>query len=247
MVGILAAVRHARAGAEDQPGRPGPRAFHAVVLVGFAARCGCHGVLRRAVRCADAAAARRLPRHRDTRLRRDRADRRAQHAERHQRRRRPERGTGADAVRLQFHRAGDALLLCRAGAGRVADVRERAAARLARGSRLDGGARGRDGGQRDGGRSHAQQAAGFCHRRRLRRRRRRVLRRQAANRDAGHVRLSGFGDDPGHGGARRHGQCLGRRRRRGAAEPAAILVPARPDRLAARAGRLGRQCVDATG
>ena len=80
--------------------------------------------------------------------------------------------------------------------------------------RLDGDPRGRDRRRRDGRESHPLQAAGVRDRRRLRRRDRRVLRRQTADRDAGDVRLSGLGDDPGHGRARRHRQRLGRRARR---------------------------------
>ena len=81
------------------------------------------GVLRRAVRRADAAAARRLSRHRHARLRRDRADRGAQRRQRHQRRRRAERRAGAAAVRPQFRRRCDAVLLRRHGAGGAADLR----------------------------------------------------------------------------------------------------------------------------
>jgi hypothetical protein len=56
---------------------------------------------------------------------------------------------------------------------------------------------------------HAHQATRICHRRRVCRRDRHVLRRQAANRDAGDVRLSCLGDDPGDGRPGRHRQRLG--------------------------------------
>ena len=85
------------------------------------------------------------------------------------------------------------------------------------------------------------QAAGLRHRRRVRRHDRRVLCRQAADRDAGDVRLSGLGDDPGDGRARRHRQRLGRGARRGHAAAAAVLVAAGPDRVAARARPARRQ------
>ena len=56
------------------------------------------------------------------------------------------------------------------------------------------------------------------------RRDRHALRRQIADRDAGHVHVSGIGHDPRHGRLRRDRQCLGRRRRRVVAADPAILV-----------------------
>ena len=57
----------------------------------------------------------------------------------------------------------------------------------------------------------------------------------------GDVRVPGLGDDPGDGRVRRHGQRLGRRRRRHRAEPAAILVAAGSHRHRAPDRRPGRQ------
>ena len=88
-------------------------ALHAVVLARTAAGGGAGGVLRHAVRRADAAAARRLPRDRHAGLRRDRADRGAQLVGPDQRRRRPERRRRAAAVRLELRRRCAALLLRR--------------------------------------------------------------------------------------------------------------------------------------
>ena len=80
---------------------------------------GGDGVFRRAVRRPDPAAQGRLPGDRHLRLRRDRADRRAQHAERHQRRDGAQRRRRAAAFRLELRRQRDALLLCRARARRA--------------------------------------------------------------------------------------------------------------------------------
>ena len=93
----------------------------------------------------------------------------------------------------------------------------------------------------DGRRPHQVQVAGFRHRRRVRRHDRRVLCREAADRDAGDVRLPGLGDDPGDGRVRRHRQRVGRRAGRVHPATAAIVVAAGPDRVAARAGPDGRQ------
>ena len=68
----------------------------------------------------------------------------------------------------------------------------------------------------------------------VRRHDRHVLCRQAADRDAGDVRLPGLGDDPGDGRVRRHRQRLGRGAGRRHPATAAILVAAGSDRVAAR-------------
>ena len=74
--------------------------------------------LRHAVRRPDAAAARRLPRHRDARLRRDRAGRRAQLGGAHQRRPGAGRHPHAQALRLRLRLLALSVLLPRARPGR---------------------------------------------------------------------------------------------------------------------------------
>ncbi len=83
LLGDLPVARPRRALSRDGRRR---RAFPGVVLADDAGCRGADRVFRRAVRRADAAPQGRLPGDRHPRLRRDRADRRAQHAERHQRR-----------------------------------------------------------------------------------------------------------------------------------------------------------------
>ena len=225
-------------------GRHRPRqrgALHPVVLARPAARRGARRLLRHPVRRTHAAAARRLPRHRHARLRRDRADRGAQLVGSDQRRRRPQRRRRAAPVRLELRRRRAAVLLRRDRHGGAAGLHQRPIARLANRPRLDGDPRGRDRRRRDGRRPHQVQAAGLRHRRRVRRHDRRVLCRQAADRDAGDVRLPGLGDDPGDDRVRRHRQRLGRGAGRVHPAASAVVVAAGPDRMAACTRTVRRQ------
>ena len=118
-------------------------------------------------------------------------------------------------VRLELRRRCDAVLLCRrspwwrcwsSSASGCANSRIGRAWMAIREDEIAAGAMGVNRTQ--------VQAAGLRHRRRVRRHDRRVLRRQAADRDAGDVRLPGLGDDPGDDRVRRHRQRLGRGARR---------------------------------
>ena len=202
---------------------------------------GAGGVLRHPVRRADAAAARRLPRHRHAGLRRDRADRGAQLVRPDQRRRRPQRRRRAAPVRLELRRRCATLLLRRDRHGGAAGLHQHPVARFPHRPRLDGDPRGRDRRRRDGRRPHQVQAAGVRDRRRVRRHDRRVLCRQAADRDAGDVRLPGLGDDPGDDRVRRHRQRVGRGARRVHPAASAVVVAAGPDGVAARARPVRQQ------
>ena len=148
-------------------------------------------------------------------------------------------------VRLELRRRCDAVLLRRDRHGGAADLHQHPIAGFAHRPRLDGDPRGRDRRRRDGRQPHQVQAAGVRHRRGVRRHDRRVLRREAADRDAGDVRLPGLGDDPGDDRVRRHRQRLGRRAGRLHPATSAIVVAAGPDRMAARARPAGRQRVAA--
>ena len=85
------------------------------------------------------------------------------------------------------------------------------------------------------------QTAGLRHRRGVRRHDRRVLRREAADRDAGNVRLPGLRHDPGDDRVRRHRQRVGRCARRVHPAVAAVLVAGGPDRLDQRVRPAGPQ------
>ena len=126
---VLGAVRRPVAGgAPAWIRRPGRRAFHRVVLDHAAGVGDPCRALRRGVRRADPAAEGRLPRHRDARLRRDRADRGAQLVLAHQRRHGPERCRGAAHLRLPVRHRCRTILLRRGRHGRPAGLRQRAAA-----------------------------------------------------------------------------------------------------------------------
>ncbi len=129
---LLGAVPLPGSGRQDAGGdrRRQRGALHPVVLDRPAAGGGSGGVLRHPVRRADAAAARRLPRHRHAGLRRDRADRGAQLVGPDQRRRRPERRGCAAPVRLELRRRCDAVLLRCDRDGGAADLHQHPIARL---------------------------------------------------------------------------------------------------------------------
>ena len=200
------------------------------------------GVLWRAVRRADAAAAWRLSGHRHAGLRRDRADRRAQLGQPDQWRRRTERrgrrrgcsgwSFGVDATPYYYVAIALVALLVFISI-RLRDSRIGRAWMAIREDEIAAGAMGVN--------RHQVQAAGLCDRRRVRRHDRRVLCRQVADRDAGNVRLPGLGDDPGDDRVRRHRQRVGRGAGRFHPATAAILVAAGPDGMAARARPAGRQ------
>ena len=211
------------------PGRPQPYdgrrsgPFPGVVLVDAAGIGGARRVLRGVVRRPDPAPQRRLSGDRHLGLWRDRADRRAQLAVLDQRCDGFERGRPAAILRLPFRGRRHSLLLCRGGAGGAVDRDQPQAQGFADRPGVDGDPRGRDRRRGDGGEPGSAEALGLCHRRRLCRRHRHPLHRQIADRDPGHVHVSGVGHDPGHGRFRRHRQRMGRGGRRADPPDPAIL------------------------
>jgi len=139
--------------------------------------------LRRRIRRADAAPQGRLPRDRDARVRRDRADRRPQYTLPHQRCPGPQRCVATAPLRVQFRCPVDAVLLPRRGAGRIPDLRERPPQGQPHRPCVACDPRGRDRRGGDGRQPHQTQAAGLRGGRGVRRHDRHLLRRQAADRD----------------------------------------------------------------
>src|SRR6266446_1210689 len=207
-------------------------------------------VLRPAARRADAQAARRLPRHRHPRLRRDRAHfpqqpvAAGQHhqrpARRHRHRsvphRRPRFLAVPDAPRPPVQRT-DQVLLPAARRGHRRDHHQPPAAELAHRPRLGSDPRGRDR-RRGDGHQHAQrEAARLRHGRELRGPGRRHVFRHAGVYLAGELRAGRIDHGGLDGRAGRHGQHLGRDSR-----GAAAVVRARDSALdrPAGAGRVVR-------
>ena len=203
------------AGAGRGRARSGP---DAVLVLGDAGRGGARvRALRRAVRRADPPPPRRLSRHRDARVRRDRAGGGAQLGLVHQRGPGHGRDPHAEAVRLRLRVLAVPVLLPgpRPGGGR--GVRLLPAPGVAGRAGVDGDSRGRAGGGRHGREPRPLQAARVRARRVDRRAGRDLLRRQAHHRHPGDVPVPGVRHDPGHGRARRHG--LGAGGRAGGAPP----------------------------
>ena len=190
------------------------------------------GGRRRAHRPADAAPARRLPRDRDARLRRDHA---ADRAQRRQPVRRSTSRTGRAGSRrstgpgfgswadqhlhlpanyLNAANSDNLLLLDGARARPAHDLHERAAARLASRPRVGRDPRGRDRRVRDGRSADADEDLGVRDGRVLRRCRRRVLRELQERRVPRRLLLQHLGLHPLHGDSRRDGEHLGRDLRR---------------------------------
>ena len=206
---------------------------------------GCaDGALRDPDRPADPAPARRLPRDRDARLRRDPAADRAQQRQLPRHRLQPdERPERHHAARRAGLRQSDLRPLARLPARQLPDLlhphhvrapdhldgrllldRDRAAALhglllvpaavLAARACVDRDPRGRDSGRRDGRAADADEDVGVRERRVLRRHRRCVLRDLQERDVPGRLLLQHLGLHPLHGHPRRDGEHLGRDRRR---------------------------------
>src|SRR5206468_10508268 len=118
LLGAVAVARPRRAVSRERHRR---RPFPGLVLADDAGGGGDHRLLRRPLRLPDAAPQGRLSGDRHLGLWRDRADRRAQHAERDQWRDGIERRHGAATLWLELWRRRDALLLRRPGPCRAFD------------------------------------------------------------------------------------------------------------------------------
>ncbi len=120
----------------------------------------------------------------------------------------------ASPTLFSYHFGIDATPYYYVGIGicRLPDFCEHPPAREPDRPRLDGHPRRRNRGERHGHQPDPLQAARLRHGRRFRRHGGHLLYRQAADRDAGHVRLSGLRHDPRHGRAGRPRQRLGCRR-----------------------------------
>ncbi len=224
---VLGALPVARPGGAAQGRRRARRRpFHRVVLADVANFGTDRRFFRYPFRRADPAPQGRLPRHRHAWLRRDRADRCAQHAVSDERLDGPQWRRRSQLLRLPFRRRFAAVLLCRADDDRPSHLRQLPAQGFAGRPRLDGNPRGRDRRRGNGRQPGEAQAACFRHRCRVCRLDRHPLRRQTADGNARDVHVPGLGHDPGDDRARRHGQRRRRRARRSHPGPAAELVPA---------------------